>query len=189
MEAYKQEAIEICRDLKYDNTVITKIKNASSECEVQQIMISARHQQTIESNTKNVRVSDRRCNTYIRDICKCLVKYDGNVSMVYLQISKMYYNVKQDDIINIKNKIKYTDISDKYFDKNYFIRINRETTVNRNICKLLVKYDGSIKNTCEELARIFPNVQIPRRRVEKIKYKESNTDISNQYFKKDQFKN
>ena len=124
MEAYKQEAIEICRDLKYDNTVITKIKNASSECEVQQIMTSARHQQTIESNTKNFRVSDRRCNTYIRDICK-----------------------------------------------------------------LLVKYDGGITNTCEELARIFPNIQIPRRLVEKIKYKESNTDISNQYFKKDQFKN
>ena len=40
---YKKEAISIARDLHYSNYILTRLNNATTECEICRLMIEGRH--------------------------------------------------------------------------------------------------------------------------------------------------
>ena len=44
-KAYKKDAMDAARDLKYGKEVISMIKAAKTEAEIQRVMVTARHKQ------------------------------------------------------------------------------------------------------------------------------------------------
>lgn len=57
----------------------------------------------------------------VRKICQTLIKYKGDISMVYDELKDTIQNLKPSHISEIKNKKVYKDISDSYFNYTTFI--------------------------------------------------------------------
>lgn len=62
----------------------------------------------------------------IHHICELLVKYKGDVSMVYDDLKDEVPNITTDRISDIKRKGSYTSISDQYFEQGQFNNIDVE---------------------------------------------------------------
>lgn len=122
----------------------------------------------------------------VHDICLKLVEHDGSMIKVYNEMKTgiVSYNI----IKQIKYKNSWTDISDKYFNKDSFKKRSTHYISNKTvelICELLVKHDGSVVKVMKEIVHINPNITIGN--VSNIKYKTAWVEISDKYFDENLF--
>ena len=115
-------------------------------------------------------------------VCKVIVECDGAVSDIVEKLKKEYnIEISKNMIQQIKRKNAWATFSDKYFDKSRFeyTRHMTESQI-RRICKLLVKYKGSIKLVYNEIVEDIPFATYAR--IASIKNKIAHKSISDDYF-------
>lgn len=117
-------------------------------------------------------------------VCKELIRFWGRAFSVYKFMINRGYDITLKQIQHIKNKGGWQHISDKFWSKADLIELERKKI--HMICQCLLKLDGDTVSTYTELKPIIPDITV--RYIQIIKYKEDNVDISDQYFKKGQFK-
>ena len=119
----------------------------------------------------------------IRDICSKLCEYNGDHNAVFSDLNNKYPDLNVKNIMDIKNKVWFTKISDEYFKKNQFPKYRKcmfnEKDV-RKICQLIIKYKGDCKMVYDKLKTEIPNISAER--VRDIKNKGSYKNISDEYF-------
>lgn len=69
---------------------------------------------------KEYKTKSRLTMVDVENICKLLLKYNGNRRKVLMEVNKISPYVRIGDIKNIKGKHSYPKISDAYFPKGYF---------------------------------------------------------------------
>ena len=126
-------------------------------------------------------------NDDVEIICEYIVKYKGNISRIQLELATIGIIVEDYDIGSIKNKVNWKSISDKYFkEKKYMTKSKLTITDVKNICKLLLKYDGDRQQVLSDVRKISPYINL--RDIKNIKGKHSYPKISDAYFPKGYFK-
>lgn len=100
--------------------------------------------------------SDKKQIEVINKICELLLKFDGDADMVADQMDLDGQFITVNTVNAIKHKIKWTDISDNYFDYNTFKRTALSHSL---ICGLLIKHKGSAIKVLGELVAEFPDIQ------------------------------
>ena len=134
----------------------------------------------------------------IHKICMSLIKHNGSSKAVLNELSSSIPILTYKRIIDIKMKVSWRSISDKYFKDNDF---NHDKTTDmvsftprhlftddevHEICKVLVDNNGSNVRTVEQLKNKYPTLSINY--LQKLKVKECKAYISDQYFDRDTFK-
>ena len=115
-------------------------------------------------------------------VCRVIVECDGAVSDIVEKLKNEYnIEISKNMIQQIKRKNTWAAFSDKYFDKDRFeyTRHMTESQI-RRICRLLVKYKGSIKCVYDEIIEDIPFATYSR--IASIKNKSAHRSISKDYF-------
>lgn len=99
----------------------------------------------LNNNKNENHYRSKLSNAMVRTICEMIISYKGNSKQIYDILYNKGYNIKISDILNIKSKASYCNISDEYFAKGEYNTQKKfnESTVDI-ICKLLIKYNGDI---------------------------------------------
>lgn len=121
-------------------------------------------------------------------ICKYIIKHNGSLRDVYNQLKNDGINyITFSEINNIKNKHRWSFISDQYFDKHTFddFKAKLDVSTIREICKCIVDNNGCVKDIMRILK--LNNITIDRSVVYDIKYKKRYIKISDMYFTRNQF--
>lgn len=143
----------------------------------------------VKTNNKN-----RRCTREeVIAICKSLLVNKGSVSKTHREVNHGSTDpIPQSTIASIKYKKNWVDVSNMYFERDEFRinKVNKLTTKDVHlICATLVKYNGSSNiDTYREVNRLSEN-HISYGVINMIKGKRSWLNISDKYFKHNQFKN
>ena len=123
-------------------------------------------------------------NKQVEKICMLLKQYNGSVIKVYRALKEEIPCLNRWIISVIKCKKSWRKISDKYFDYEDFVHINKQY-LNKDdiilICELLVKARGSVKDVLCMLNEMNKNY-ITNNHVNKIKHKLVWKEISDDYF-------
>lgn len=121
----------------------------------------------------------------VHEICRLFSIYQGRAESVYHKIKETYPDVTLKMVQHIKNKECWSHISDLYWSKEELVKLQEQKI--RLICNHLLMNNGDTYKTLDSLKSIVPD--ITKRYIELIKYKESYTDISDEYFSRGQFDN
>lgn len=122
----------------------------------------------------------------IQLICETLVKYDGSIEKTYAELSDIYNNLEHYEILMVDNKLnQYRDHNRELFTTYCKPRTQLTKEDVRLICKTLVKYDGSVLETLDELKDTI--IQITDHKITAIKNKHTWVKLSDTYFSKDTF--
>ena len=123
-------------------------------------------------------------NEMVHVICDRLLKYDGDIDRVLLDINDPH--VSKDIIKSIKYKQHWNFISDRYFEKDAF-KVFQSADVVERICLLLVEYSGNINKVLSKIKTEYPDKGITYRIIVSIRSKKSWSCISDKYFSKETF--
>lgn len=114
-------------------------------------------------------------------ICKMLIEFNGNISDV-IKNMRVRYNkdISYSLIFGIKRKYSWTEISDKYFNNEYFTK-NRNITDEEVIiiCEILNACNGNVAQAYEKITQFIPGVHIAA--VYRIRNKTSHKKIVEEY--------
>lgn len=122
-------------------------------------------------------------------ICEKLCEYSGDVQKVYDDLKDCVKDISLRKINDIKLKVRYANISDKFFKHDQFgIYKGRLFTKEevRKICETIVKMKGNNQMVYNELKDEIKNITPGR--VMDIKNKGCYEEISDEYFKRGEFK-
>ena len=118
-------------------------------------------------------------NDVVIEICKQFIRNWGNSRNVYKSMKDSGFDVTLKQIEHIKHKECWSWLSDQYWtidDLN-----NLHITKIKMICQSICDNNGDVKQVVESLKDKIP--YLSTRFVQIIKYKESYTNISDEYFK------
>lgn len=122
----------------------------------------------------------------IQLICETLVKYDGSIEKTHVELSKIYNNLDHYEIWMVDNKLnRYRDDNHELVKTYGKPRVQLTSEEVRLICKTLVKYNGSVLETLDELK--YTITQITDHKITAIKNKHTWVKLSDTYFSKDTF--
>lgn len=120
-------------------------------------------------------------NSDVDKICIWLLEFNGDTNTVYDACEKNGIKASKQMIQQIKHKVSWVKISDKWFDSDRF-KVNHFTKKDVHmICQSLVRNNGSVTKVLNELSTIIPGITYTR--VNSIKRKQSHIKISDEYFK------
>ena len=123
-------------------------------------------------------------------VCEYLLRFNGSVMTTFRELIKDGYSIPNSKIVeSIKNKCAWIAISDQYFNKDSFEKLN-ETKLNSDdvhlICKYLLQHNGSVRSVYKQMMDDGISY-VTETMIYHIKYKKTWVSISDQYFDKHQF--
>ena len=116
-------------------------------------------------------------------ICQKLIEYGGSIKPILDELKAQNIYCTFGIIESIKQKETWTDISNKYFDKDEFK--NQKENEIKLICETIIKYNGNKEKILAELSPVIP--YISSRYISDIIEKNLYSKISDNYFNKDQY--
>lgn len=120
-------------------------------------------------------------NSEVDKICVWLLEFNGDTGAVFDACKHEGIHASKQMIQQIKHKVSWVNISDKWFDKDRF-KVNHFTENDvKMICMSLLNNNGSVKKVLDELIDLIPNITYTR--INSIKRKQSHVRISDKYFK------
>ena len=179
-------------DLEVNHIDGNTSNNRLDNLEICSPIINTKHAYIFElsNNVGENNYGHKLTSEIVRMICKYLVQYDGNAHKVHEFLKIDGFDVSCSIINKIKNKSSWVNISDQYFAKNdfrnmkcgenhYNAKLSEETI--RLICKLILKYNGSIVDVNNELHMLGID-NISNDHIGDIKRKHNWKSISSEYF-------
>ena len=114
-------------------------------------------------------------------ICEELIRCDGKINLVLYKLKDRIPHLNYSMIKDIKHKVHWSNISDKFFDDKFFEKQYEISESDAHlICKTLVECEGVGSIVYKKLKDIIPGLTYAR--VQNIKYKRSWKSISDLYF-------
>lgn len=123
---------------------------------------------------------------HVRIICDLLVKFKGSTTSVMKELKCTGLDIPRTTVNNIKYKSGWTDISDEFFTYKDCTKSRITENDVKTICELLVKNEGAVQRVIKALYE--QGIDIPEYVIKDIKNKRAWTQISDQYFNKDQMR-
>lgn len=123
-------------------------------------------------------------------VCEYLLRFNGGIMTTFRELIKDGYPIPNHRIVDaIKYKHAWVEISDQYFDKDSFEKLNGiKLTTNdvHLICKYLMDYNGSVNAVYKKMIDEGFDY-VTESLIYHIKYKKTWANISDKYFDKHAF--
>lgn len=119
----------------------------------------------------------------IREIIRTIIKYYGCYARACRDLNERGINITPYQIYKF-NKGIFRDVIENIIPYEDFL--NLKTTKIKLICEALVRNNGSVMATYNELCDVIPGIKVQA--IETILYKQCHVSISDKYFEKDQYK-
>lgn len=119
----------------------------------------------------------------VHESIKTIIKYYGDCRKALKELHKNGYNVTESQLYNLKCGCHISAV-EEYMPLSEFRKLKERKI--RIICESLVHNNGSVMSTYRELKDTIPFLNLAY--IEKVLYKSKRPDISDEYFKKDQYK-